>query len=58
MYLFDKESDAERQGCEVWKGGIEVEAVKMEQTLGGLSLVQINGTLFTISAHLTNNVAK
>jgi hypothetical protein len=56
MYLSDKESEAEHLGCEVWQGGIEVEAAKMEQTLGGLSLVQINGRLFTVAAHLTNKV--
>jgi hypothetical protein len=40
-------------GCEEWRGGIRVEAVEMEEKPGGLSLVQLNGTLFTAKAHLT-----
>ena len=56
MYLLDMESEAEGLGCQVWQGGIEVDAVKMDQTLGGATLVQINGTLFSIAAHLTNSL--
>jgi hypothetical protein len=53
--VLDLKSKEQALGCEEWRGGIRVEAVDMEQRPGGLSLVQINGTLFTAKVHLTNN---
>lgn len=49
---FTAESKAEKLGCEVWKGGIEVTAKAMD---GMDPLVTINGSAFTVAAHLTND---
>jgi hypothetical protein len=51
----DRESREKALRCEEWRGGIKVEAVELEQRPEGLTLVQINGTLFTAKADLTNN---
>jgi hypothetical protein len=53
--LFGRESREKALGCEEWRGGVKVEAVELERKPEGLVLVQINGTLFTAKAHLTNN---
>jgi hypothetical protein len=53
--VLNLKSKEQALGCEEWRGGIRVEAVDLEQRPGGLSLIQINGTLFTAKGHLTNN---
>jgi hypothetical protein len=53
--VLNLKSKEQALGCEEWRGGIRVEAVGIDQRPGGLSLVQINNTLFTAKAHLTNN---
>jgi len=35
MYLFDRESEAEHLGCEVWQGGIKIGAAKTEKNTSG-----------------------
>jgi hypothetical protein len=56
MFLRDDEDKAKEIGCEVWRGGVRVEAVKMEQESSEtFHLTQINGTLFTAEVHLTNS---
>jgi len=54
MYVspFTMDSKAEKLGCEVWHGGIEVTAKPMD---GMTPLVTVNTVAFTVAAHLTNN---
>jgi hypothetical protein len=54
MYMspFGMESKAEKLGCEVWQGGVEVTAKPMD---GMTPLVSVNMVAFTVEAHLTNN---
>lgn len=51
----DRENRENALGCEEWRGGIKVKAVELEQRPEGLTLVQINGTFFTVKDDLTNN---
>ena len=53
MYMspFTMDSKAEKLGCEVWHGGIEVTARPMNGMAG---LVTVNTAAFTVAAHLTN----
>ncbi len=61
MFLspFSMQSKAEKLGCEVWRGGIPVNAVRANGVIQGngryLNYVHINDALFTIEADLTNN---
>ena len=61
-YVFGQESKAKALGCEIWQGGIKVEAVHMKQSLGGswfvrgLSLMEISGNHFTTTDQLTNDI--
>jgi uncharacterized membrane protein (DUF485 family) len=61
-YVFDQESKAKALGCEIWQGGIRVEAAHMKQLLGGswfvpgLSLMEISGNHFTTTDQLTNDM--
>lgn len=56
MFLRDDEDKAKEMGCEVWRGGVRVEAVKMEkESSETFHLTQINGTSFTAEVHLTNS---
>jgi hypothetical protein len=41
-------------GCTEWRGGLQVQAAPMSKP-SDRHYVQINGTLFTIEAHLTND---
>jgi hypothetical protein len=56
---FGMQSKAEKLGCEVWRGGIRVNAVRADGVIQGngryLNYVRINDALFTIEADLTND---
>lgn len=49
-------SKEENLGCEEWRGGLRVDAVRMKQP-ADLHYVQVNGTMFTVEAHLTNDAS-
>jgi hypothetical protein len=51
--VLNVKSKEEKLGCVEWRGGLKVDAVRMSQP-SDLHYVQVNGTFFTIEAHLTN----